>query len=151
MGTFEVIEAKSGTISDVKGSSKYATMPGSTVINTLPDDHPFVVSAAFSKYNLVVTKRHESEQRCTSIYDLYGPSEPTVSIKDFIDGENIEDTDLVAWVSLGKEHIPRTEDLPLISSTFGVEATLMPWNIFNGHAGMDIPLEKTPSECSTTM
>lgn len=202
--TFEVIEAKSGIISDVEGSSKYATkyldtsyvsleeegvstkivdpqhpsvwrivnrlvpapgdadedsksrppgyaiIPGATIINTLPDDHPFVLSAAFSKYNLVVTKRHESEQRCTSVYDLYGPSQPTVSIRNFIDGENIEDTDLVAWISLGKEHIPRTEDLPLISSTFGVSATLMPWNIFEGHAGMDIP-EETPSECYVTI
>lgn len=203
--TFEVIEAKSGVLSDVEGSSKYATkyldttyvsteeegvstrivdpmhpklwrivnrkakapgdgdvdsksrppgyaiVPGATVINTLPDDHPFVLSAAFSKYNLVVTKRHESEQRCTSVYDLFGPSEPTLSIRDLTDGENIEDTDLVAWVSLGKEHIPRTEDLPLISSSFGVEATLMPWNIFDGHAAMDIPTEETPSECSTSV
>lgn len=129
----------------------YAIVPGATIINTLPDDHPFVLSAAFSKYNLVVTKHHDYEPRCTSVYDLYGPSEPSVSIDDFIDDESIEDTDIVAWVSLGKEHITRTEDLPLISSTFGVEVTLLPWNIFDGHAGMDIPTETTPSGCTVEL
>ena len=129
----------------------YAILPGATIINTLPDDHPFVLAAAFSKYNLVVTKRHDDESRCTSIYDLYGPSEPTVSINDFIDGESIEDTDIVAWLSLGKEHVTRTEDLPLISSAFGVEATLLPWNIFEGHAGMDIPTEPTPTGCTVQL
>jgi len=129
----------------------YAIMPGATVINTLPDYHPFVLSAAFSKYNLVVTKHHDNEPRCTSVYDLYGSAEPTVSIDDFIDGESIEDTDIVAWVSVGKEHITRTEDVPLISSSFGVEVTLLPWNIFDGHPGMDIPKETTPSDCTTSL
>ena len=44
-------------------------------------------------------------------------------------------------LSLGKEHIPRTEDMPLISSSMGVSFSLLPWNVFDGHAAMDIPTE----------
>ena len=89
---------------------------GPTVAQSLPDEHPFVKASAFSKYALAVTRRKESEHRVTSVYDLYAPAEPRVSLDGFIDGEGIMREDLVAWVTLGKEHLPRTEDLPLISN-----------------------------------
>ena len=130
----------------------YAIVPTSaTVVNTLPADHPFVLPAAFSKYTLAVTRRHDDEPRISSVYDLYAPAEPTVSIDDFLtDGESLEDVDVVAWLSLGKEHIPRTEDMPLISSSMGVSFSLLPWNIFDGHAAMDIPTEPA-ADCVTEL
>ena len=84
-------------------------MPGPTVGQTLPAEHPFVKACAFSKYTLAVAVRKEAEQRATSIYDLFAPSEPVASLDDFLDGESLVQEDLVAWVSLGKEHLPRTE------------------------------------------
>ena len=39
------------------------------------------------------------------------------------------DEDLVAWISVGREHITRQEDLPLVSN-FGVAFSLQPWNFF---------------------
>ena len=98
------------------GRPGYLIMPGPTVAQTLPNDHPFVLASAFSKYTLAVTKRKESEYRPTSVYDLFGPAEPYASLDRFFDGESLRQTDLVAWVNLGKEHVPRTEDVPLISN-----------------------------------
>ena len=43
--------------------------------------------------------------------------------------ENIEKQDIVAWVTIGKEHLPRTEDMPLVTN-FGVGFSLLPWNVF---------------------
>ena len=51
---------------------------------TLPDDHPFVLASAFSKYTLAITKRKEEEQRPTSVYDLFGPAEPVASLDTYV-------------------------------------------------------------------
>jgi Cu2+-containing amine oxidase len=48
------------------------------------------------------------------VYDLFAADEPFTSFDAFIDGDSIEDEDLVAWVTLAKEHLPRNEDIPLI-------------------------------------
>jgi primary-amine oxidase len=84
------------------------------------------------RYNIAVTKYHDAEQRVTSVYDLFGQmSPPLVSLDSYLaDGESLHDEDLVAWVSIGKEHLPRTEDVPLINN-FGISFNLMPWNVFN--------------------
>ena len=93
--------------------------------------------AAFSKYGLAVTRRKEAEDRPTSVYDLFAPAEPHVSLDDFLDGESIDQQDLVAWVTVGKEHLPRTEDLPLISN-FGTYFDLLPRNMHAVNAAMDV-------------
>ena len=53
-------------------------------------------------------------------------------------------TDLVAWVTLGKEHLPRTEDLPLISN-FGTHFDLLPHNRFPVNAALSRP-KRQPAE-----
>ena len=53
------------------------------------------------------------------------------------DGESLPGEDLVAWVNLGKEHMPRTEDLPLISN-FGTYFDLLPRNVHPINAAMDV-------------
>ena len=43
-----------------------------------------------------------------------------VSIDDFLaDGEPIRREDLTAWVTVGKEHVPRSEGMPLLRSQGG--------------------------------
>ena len=106
----------------------------------LPDDHPFVLASAFSKYALAVTRRKEAEERPTSVYDLFAPAEPHTSIDTFLDGESLAQHDLVAWVTVGKEHLPRTEDLPLISN-FGTYFDLVPQNMHRVNAAMDVKAE----------
>ena len=113
---------------------------GPTTGQVLPDDHPLVLSSAFSKYMLAVTRRKEAEPRVTSVYDWFGAAEPLTSIDDFLDGESIRQEDLVVWVNLGKEHLPRTEDLPLISN-FGSFFDLVPSNMFSANAAMDVKAE----------
>jgi Cu2+-containing amine oxidase len=109
----------------------YAIVPMGTASQDLPADHPMVQSTTFSKYNLAVTKRHETEQRATSVYDLWGQmSPPVLDFDSYLKNEeNIEKQDIVAWVTIGKEHLPRTEDMPLVTN-FGVGFSLLPWNVF---------------------
>jgi|EP00945_MAST-04E_sp_MAST-4E-sp1_P001062 hypothetical protein len=114
---------------------------GTTARQTLPANHPMVRSTTFSKYNLAVTQRHESEQRVTSVYDLFGQmSPPIVSLDKYLeDKESIDEEDIVAWVTIAKEHLPRTEDVPVVTD-FGVGFHLIPWNLLpvNG-ATQDMP------------
>ena len=114
---------------------------GTTARQILPPDHPMVRSTTFSKYNLAVTQRKESEQRVTSVYDLFGQmSPPIVSLDTYLeDKDSLEGEDLVAWVTIAKEHLPRSEDVPLVTD-FGVGFQLQPWNVLavNG-AAKDMP------------
>ncbi|GAB5354783.1 hypothetical protein AAMO2058_000149000 [Amorphochlora amoebiformis] len=114
----------------------YAIVPLKTNIQVLPNDHPFTIAASYTKYNLAVTKRKETEDRVSSVYDIYGPSNPVTSLDRFLeDEEKIIQEDLVAWITVGKEHITRTEDLPLVSN-FGSGFMLQPWNYFDKNAAM---------------
>lgn len=105
-------------------------------LQVLPDDHPFTRSQPFTKYHLAVTKHHDEEYRVNSPYDLYDPwnPSPTQNLDIFLsDQENLLDEDLVAWIGVGREHITRQEDLPLVSN-FGAGFSLMPWNFFQVNA-----------------
>eukprot|EP00929_Paragymnodinium_shiwhaense_P031538 TRINITY_DN17638_c0_g1_i1.p1 TRINITY_DN17638_c0_g1~~TRINITY_DN17638_c0_g1_i1.p1 ORF type:complete len:772 (+),score=130.73 TRINITY_DN17638_c0_g1_i1:73-2388(+) len=113
----------------------YAVTLGSfATTQVLPGSHPFVRAMPYTKYHLAVTKYHDDEYRVTQPYILYDGLEAVKSGQDLeaflADGEDLLDTDLVAWISLGKEHITRQEDLPLVSN-FGVEFSLQPWNFFS--------------------
>merc|ERR1712048_1344515 len=118
----------------------YALLPGEAMVNTLPDSHPLVKFSAYSKYTVAVTRYHDSEVRVSSPFDNYVPSRPYVSLDNFLNGESLNQTDLVAWVTVPHEHLPRTEDVPLISN-YPVGFRLLPWNFFDGNAGMDLPIE----------
>lgn len=143
-GVWRIVHEPSAAMGGHKGLPGYAIVPGALHVQTLPEDHPFVLSATYAKYGIAVTRRHDSEQRATSLYDLFGAGEPVgpilnASVDAFLaDGELLRGKDLVAWVTLGKMHMPRSEDMPLVTN-FGTSFHLVPWNLFPKNQGMDIP------------
>ncbi|XP_032802281.1 diamine oxidase [copper-containing]-like [Petromyzon marinus] len=79
----------------------------------LPEDYEEEKSVAWSRYQMAVTKRKETELYSGSIYNQHDPWDPAVYFQDFInDNENIVNQDLVAWVTVGFVHIPHSEDVP---------------------------------------
>jgi len=127
-------------------SPGYAILPGEATVNTLPGGHPLSAFVSFAKYTVAFTRRHEAEQRSSSLYDCYAPGTPHTSLDRFLaDAESLNQTDLVAWITIGHEHIPRTEDLPLISN-YAAGFRLVPWNFFDGNPGMDLTEDAT-SKC----
>ena len=111
----------------------YSIVPHSSTHQILPSDHPMVRSTPFTKYNLAVTRRHESEQRVSSVYDLFGQfSAPYLNFDEYLnDSEPIDGQDLVAWVTVGKEHLPRSAapHLPrlIIELRVCAELKMYPW------------------------
>lgn len=103
---------------------------------------------SFTKYNLAVTLRKETEPEVSSVYDQSDPTgsifsvdspQPLVDLESLIDGENIEDKDLVLWAMVGNHHWPSAEDIP-VTNTIGNTAHiyLLPHNMFDYDDYMDM-------------
>lgn len=89
-------------------------------------------SAQWAKYPIMVTERKEAEQTSTSIYAQNDPWTPMVDFDDFVDGDSLEDQDLVAWVTMGVHHIPGTEDVPSTPTTWNQYSVFVqPHNYFD--------------------
>ena len=96
----------------------YRLQLNSMVKQKYPDDYFVTKAAAWSKYQLAVTKYKDGERYGSSIHNQYGMDPPVFDFDDYIkDNENIENQDLVAWVSMGILHIPNTEDIPVTVTT----------------------------------
>eukprot|EP00746_Dinoflagellata_sp_MGD_P148112 gnl/MRDRNA2_/MRDRNA2_80371_c0_seq4.p1 gnl/MRDRNA2_/MRDRNA2_80371_c0~~gnl/MRDRNA2_/MRDRNA2_80371_c0_seq4.p1 ORF type:complete len:807 (-),score=114.36 gnl/MRDRNA2_/MRDRNA2_80371_c0_seq4:401-2686(-) len=130
------------SVSEVGNPRGYAvTLSHFATLQVLPDDHPFTRANPFTKYHLAVTKYHDDEYRVNSIYDVYDSWDiaPTQGLDRFLaDNESLVDEDLVAWICIGKEHITRQEDVPLVSN-FGSSFSLQPWNFHLGNAASNSP------------
>ncbi|KAM9296343.1 amine oxidase [copper-containing] 3 [Gastrophryne carolinensis] len=98
----------------------------------LPKESPVEKAMDWARYKLAVTKRKDEEYGSSSIYNQNDPWTPTVKFSDFIDNENIQDQDLVAWITVGFLHIPHSEDLPNTATPGnGVGFFLRPYNYFD--------------------
>ncbi|XP_065066376.1 diamine oxidase [copper-containing]-like [Rhopilema esculentum] len=92
----------------------YRLQLDSMVKQKYPDDYFVTKAAAWSKYQLAVTKYKDGERYGSSIYNQHGMDPPAFDFDEYVkDDENIENQDLVAWVSLGCLHVPNTEDIPV--------------------------------------
>lgn len=79
-----------------------------------------------------MTKYRESELYSSSLYNQNDPWDPPVVFEEFLrNNENIEDEDLVAWVTVGFLHIPHSEDIPNTATPgTSVGFLLRPFNFF---------------------
>lgn len=100
--------------------------------------HPLLDALSFTKYHVAVTKRKEEERTLTSIYDVNRITAAKYGLDRMLNGEAIENEDLVNWVTIGFLHVPTSEDMPM---TARVEAAFMlrPFNFFDRTAVFDMP------------
>ena len=61
------------------------------------------------------------------------PQRPAFSFNEYVDGESIMGKDIVLWVTMGAQHVPRSEDVPLITN-HGTHMTIKPFNYFDGES-----------------
>lgn len=122
-------------------SRGYRLVPMHSGTQNIQDDHPEAQHLSFTQHHLTVTKRKENEQYVKPIYNPGNTKDPEPSrkyVESMVDGESIENTDIVAWVALGFLHIPTAEDVPMTTKvTSGF--TLKPFNFFDKTAVFDIP------------
>jgi primary-amine oxidase len=126
---------------NVRGPLGYATgyeiMPGETAASLLdPDDGPQRVGA-FSTHQLWVTPYRADELYAAGVY-------PTASKGG--DGlahwtaknRAIENTDIVAWYTLGFHHMPRAEDWPVMPVMWH-EFVIRPFDFFSQNPVLTLP------------
>eukprot|EP00965_Chrysotila_dentata_P229007 6196932-Pleurochrysis_carterae.AAC.3 len=105
-----------------------------------PDDHPVMAAGAWMKQNLAATKRKEDEPLAAvpSNFNIGVPTPARWNLDSYMDGESIEDEDLVLWLTVGKQHYPKAEDVPVVSN-FGIGFSLVPRNYNDVAAFKDLP------------
>ncbi|KAK3098674.1 hypothetical protein FSP39_021836 [Pinctada imbricata] len=122
-------------------SRGYRIVPMASGTQNILDDYPRNKDISFTKHHLHVTKYHDDEHFIKPIYNPDYESDPditTKSIDDMVNGESIQNSDIVTWLSLGFLHIPTSEDVPMTTRvTTGF--TLKPFNFFDSTATFDIP------------
>ncbi|XP_072105876.1 retina-specific copper amine oxidase isoform X1 [Mobula birostris] len=121
---------------------------------SVPKESPDEKGVSWQRYQLAVTKYKDHEQRSSSIYNQNNMWNPPAYFDEFINGESIQNEDLVAWITAGFLHIPHAEDVPnTATSGNGIGFFLKPLNYFNNDpsvyssdAAYIDPAEKT-DEC----
>ena len=126
---------------NVKGPLGYPTgyelMPGATAISLLdPDDGPQKV-AAFSSHQLWVTPYKVDERFAAGVYPTASKGDDGLAIWTKAN-RGIENTDIVAWYTLGFHHMTRAEDWPVMPVMWH-EFVLRPFDFFPRNPVMDIP------------
>ncbi|KAI0319519.1 amine oxidase catalytic domain-containing protein [Amylostereum chailletii] len=120
-------------------SRGYAIHPGySPVHNTVVGSKRLLNNANWARYNLAVSKRKETELMSSTMWNLHLPGVPVVDFHKFFDGENITQTDLVAWVNVGTHHLPQAEDSPNTRTNLAASSFfLTPLNYFDADVSME--------------
>lgn len=93
---------------------------------------------SWARYQLAVTKYKDEEETSSSIYCQNDPVNPVLNFQKYIDDdESIRDEDLVAWITVGKQHIPHSEDCPSTATTGNqLVFYILPYNYFDEDASM---------------
>lgn len=133
---FDIVSNETNAWGELKG---YEIYPNSGIKNLYPEGHPVLHQINFTKYNVAVTVRKESEYVDTAPnFCFFSPLASPWDIAHYLDEEPIEGEDLVAWISMAKIHYPRSEDMPM-PVTFSSSFDLKPHNYFDRGAYSDLP------------
>jgi primary-amine oxidase len=117
----------------------YEIMPGVTAASILSPDDGVQKVGAFSEHQLWVTPYRPNERYAAGSY-------PNSSTGD--DGlaawarqnRPIENTDIVAWYTMGFHHVPREEDWPVMP-TMWHEFVIRPFDFFTQNPMLTLPKE----------
>jgi primary-amine oxidase len=126
-----------------KGPLGYPTgveiMPEATAVDFLSPDDPSLKVGAFAEHQLWVTPYKPDERYAAGVYvtnSKGGEGLPAWTKAD----RSIENTDIVAWYTLGFHHVVRIEDWPVMP-TLWHEFMIRPINFFSQNPVMTLPHE----------
>jgi diamine oxidase len=126
----------------------YKVDPRSPLKRVAGED-PRAVGGAFAKYQVAVTKHKDNENYIDSLFCQMNPPLCPITLDDYLDGDNLEDEDLVIWATAGLMHVPSSEDAPT-TELLGHAASIFirPFNYFDEDPAMAIRTGLFPQENS---
>jgi primary-amine oxidase len=136
-----VWRVESSTLKNAWGNPySYAIHGHGTGISLLDDDDWPQRRAAFSEYNLWVT-RYKQEERFAA-GDFPGASRGKSGIDTWTAANrDILDQDIVAWYSMGFHHVVRAEDWPVMPTAWH-SFSLMPFDFFDRNPAINLATAK---------
>jgi primary-amine oxidase len=117
----------------------FEIMPEATAVDFLSPDDPSLRVGAFAAHQLWVTPYKPDERYAAGVYvtnSKGGEGLPAWTKAD----RPIENTDIVAWYTLGFHHVVRIEDWPVMP-TLWHEFLIRPINFFSENPVMTLPHE----------
>jgi primary-amine oxidase len=116
----------------------YEIMPGTTAASLLdPDDGPQRVGA-FSAHQLWVTPYRPDELYASGVYPTDSKGDDGLAVWTNAN-RPIENTDIVAWYTMGFHHVPRAEDWPVMPVMWH-DFVIRPFDFFPRNPVMTLPL-----------
>ena len=123
--------------SKLKHSPSYQLMLGHQGTSLSADDDA-QNRALFTQFPLWVSRYNPNE--LYSAGDYPNQSKGGDGIVQFVaDKQNIDNKDIVLWPTMGFDHLPRTEDWPVMPSMF-MKISIRPFNFFDQNPSMDVPI-----------
>jgi Cu2+-containing amine oxidase len=100
---------------------------------------------SFSKHTVMATRYHEEELHVTTTFDQQDTTgtlfngKPLIDMDQYLNGEDIDNQDIVFWANVGVHHIPHSEDIP-VTHMIGnaVQISFIPTNMYDMDQSMDL-------------
>jgi primary-amine oxidase len=117
----------------------YEIMPGVTAASLLdPGDGPQKVGA-FSEHQLWVTPYVPDQRYASGVYPTASKGDDGLAVWTKAN-RPIENTDIVAWYTMGFHHVPRQEDWPVMP-TMWHDFTIRPYDFFPENPVLHLPMK----------
>ena len=118
--------------------TSYEIMAGETAASLLPDSEWPQKRGGFSSHQLWVTPYDPNEFYVSGTY--VAGSDATDGLPEWVKkNRSIENTDIVAWYTVGFHHVPRPEDWPQMPIMWH-DFSIRPYHFFPKNPGMDLPM-----------
>jgi primary-amine oxidase len=115
----------------------YEIMAGATAASLLDPEDGAQKAGAFSTHQLWVTPYRPEERYAGGTYPISSKGTDGLAVWTR-ENRQIENTDIVAWYTLGFHHVPREEDWPVMPMMWH-EFTIRPFDFFPQNPVLDLP------------
>ena len=116
----------------------YQLQPGANATSLLSPGDSSQRRAGFTDHHIWVTPYQPDELYSAGDYPNQHPGGAGLPAWTSAD-RSIEDTDIVAWYTVGFHHVPRTEDWP-VTPTVWHDFQLRPFDFFDRNPALDVPV-----------
>jgi primary-amine oxidase len=117
----------------------YEVMPGLTAASLMDADDGVQKVGAFSAHQLWVTPYRADELYASGVYPTSGRGDDGLAVWTNAN-RAIENTDIVAWYTMGFHHVPRAEDWPVMPVMWH-DFVIRPFDFFGENPAMTLPMK----------
>jgi primary-amine oxidase len=117
----------------------YEIMPGATAASLMDPEDGVQKVGAFSTHQLWVTPYQADELYASGVYPVASKGDDGLAAWTRAN-RPIENTDIVAWYTLGFHHVPRAEDWPVMPVMWH-EFVIRPFDFFGENPGLTLPMK----------